>query len=284
EKITDRTRAILPVHLMGKPAEMDSIMNLAGRSHLAVIEDAAEAHGASYRGKKVGSIGHLGAFSLYVAHIVSSIEGGMVTTNDPAMAEILRSLRAHGRACKCAICTINLKDGYCPVRFQQGRDIRFVFERAGFSAKMNEIEAAVGLGNIKYFSKNLSRRRENFSLLHRYLSVFSDYFLFIEEQPYEILGPHAFPIILKPGVNFTRDELVIYFAHQGIDSRDLFCCIPTECAGYRFLGYRPGSFPQAEYVSKNGLHLGIHQDIGEKQVKYLVKILKQFLKGKKVRP
>ncbi|HOJ40119.1 MAG TPA: DegT/DnrJ/EryC1/StrS family aminotransferase, partial [bacterium] len=276
-------RAIVPVHLMGKPAEMDTILSLAEKHHLMVVEDAAEAHGAVYRGRNVGSIGTLGAFSLYVAHIVSTVEGGIVTTDKPEMAEILRSLRAHVRACKCSICTINTRDGYCPSRFREGRDIRFIFERVGFSSKMNELEAAIGLGNLAHFEENLDRRRKNFALLAECLKEFSDYFFFLQEAGHERIGPHAFPIILRPETGFTRDELIVYLARQGIDSRDLFSSIPTECSGYRFLGYQPGAFPVAEYISAHGLHVGVHQDIGKEEIEYLAETVRQFLQKKGLR-
>ena len=93
-----------PVHLMGKPAAMDEIMAIAEKNDLYVIEDAAEAHGMLYKGKPAGTIGDMGAFSLYVAHIISTVEGGIIATNRSDFAEVLISLRAHGRACSCVTC------------------------------------------------------------------------------------------------------------------------------------------------------------------------------------
>ncbi|MBA7582551.1 GDP-perosamine synthase [subsurface metagenome] len=155
--ITEKTRAIIAVHLMGKPADMDSIRDIAKKYNLFVIEDAAEAHGTVYKSKNIGTLGEMAAFSLYVAHMITTIEGGIVTTNKPEFAEILRSLRSHGRACKCVQCVLNTNSGYCQKRFnnESGGDIRFIFERIGYSAKMNEIEAAVGLGNIEIYSEIL---------------------------------------------------------------------------------------------------------------------------------
>ena len=108
--ITPKTRAIMPVHLMGKPAEMDAILRIAKKHKLHVIEDAAEAHGAEYKGKKVGAIGDMAAFSLYAAHIVTTIEGGIIITNDAAAAEALRSLRNHGIVGKFEFRRIRLKE------------------------------------------------------------------------------------------------------------------------------------------------------------------------------
>jgi dTDP-4-amino-4,6-dideoxygalactose transaminase len=255
--ITPRTRGIMPVHLMGKPADMDPILDIAKRHKLYVIEDAAEAHGAEYKGRRVGTMGHMAAFSLYAAHIVTTIEGGIVITNDAKMAEILRSLRNHGIVGK------------------------FQFERIGFSAKMNEIEAAVGIGNIKIFDQILGQRRKNLLRLIKHFKRFEEYFVYVKEEEGEKIGPHAFSIILREGVPFTKDEIVAYLDGQGIDSRNLFYSMPTQCASYKFLGYSLGDFPEAEYCGNHGLHIGIHQDLRESDMDYVAEVVDQFIKSKK---
>lgn len=251
--ITPKTRAIMPVHLMGKPAEMDTILRIARKHKLYVIEDAAEAHGAEYRGRKIGSIGDMAAFSLYAAHIVTTIEGGIVITDNPAMAESLRSLRNHGIVGK------------------------FEFRRIGFSAKMNELEAAVGLGNIRIFPEILEKRRRNLLYLIDKFRDFQEYFLTIQEGPRERIGPHAFSIIVREGAGFTKDEYVAHLDEAGIDSRNLFYSIPTQCPSYAFLGKRAGDFPEAEYCSDHGTHIGIHQDIELKDLDYIAEVTKDFL-------
>jgi len=254
--ITKKTRAIMPVHLMGKPAEMNTIMAIAKRHKLFVIEDAAEAHGAEYHGKMIGTFGQMSAFSLYAAHIITTIEGGIVLTNDLKMADILRSLRNHGMVHK------------------------FVYQRVGFSAKMNEIEAAVGLGNVRIFQKILDKRRRNMLYLIKHFRQFDDYFFTIKEEPYEKIGPHAFPITLKEGVKFSLSQFVKYIENAGIDSRNLFYSIPTQCPGYKFLGYKLGQFPEAEYCGTHGLHIGVHQDLEIENLDYVIETVKKFLKKK----
>jgi len=256
EVITSKTRAIMPVHLMGKPAAMDEICAIAKKHDLHVIEDAAEAHGAQYKGKKIGSIGDMAAFSLYAAHIITTIEGGIVITDDSHMAEALRSLRNHGIVGK------------------------FEFQRIGFSAKMNEIEAAVGLGNIKIFDQILEKRRRNLLYLIDKFKQFKDYFITVREEVHEKIGPHAFSIILRESVGFTKDEFVNYIENAGVDSRNLFYSIPTQCPNYAFLGKKLGQFPEAEYCSDHGTHIGIHQDIELEDLDYVERVVKDFIQSK----
>lgn len=258
--ITSRTRAIMPVHLMGKPAAINKIMDIASKHKLYVIEDTAEAHGAELDGKLCGTFGQMAAYSLYAAHIITTIEGGIVTTSDPAMAEALRSLRNHGMVNK------------------------FDFKRIGFSAKMNELEAAVGLGNIKIYEGILGRRRRNLLYLIEKFQKFDPYFITIKEEKGEKIGPHAYSVILRENLGFTKDEFVRYLDEASIDSRNLFYSIPTQCESYAFLGHKLGDFPQAEYCSNHGFHFGIHQDIELPALDHVVKTTEDFLrlKGKKV--
>ncbi|MBI5560221.1 MAG: DegT/DnrJ/EryC1/StrS family aminotransferase [Deltaproteobacteria bacterium] len=279
DKITERTRAIMPVHLMGKPADMDRVMEIAKRFNLYVIEDAAEAHGAEYKGKNVGTIGDMAAYSLYVAHIITTIEGGIVTTDRSDFSEVLRSLRSHGRACKCETCVLNINSGYCGKRFAAAgsADIRFVFERAGYSAKMNELEAAVGLGNLDIFGAILEKKRRNLLSMMERFRRFSDFLYTIDEEPYEKIGPHGFPMIVREGCAFTRNELVGHMEKAGIDTRNLFCSMPTQAKGFEFLGHRAGEFPDAEFIGRSGLHIGVHQDIGEEEIGYVMDTIERFL-------
>jgi dTDP-4-amino-4,6-dideoxygalactose transaminase len=254
--VTPRTRAILPVHLMGKPAAMDEITAIAGRHSLRVIEDAAEAHGAEYRGRKVGSLGDMAAYSLYAAHIVTSIEGGMITTDDPQLAEAARSLRNHGITGK------------------------FEFRRAGFSAKMNELEAAVGLGNLRIFDRILEKRRRNLAFFIERFREFEEFFRTLKEEPHEKIGPHAFSIILKGTCRFSKDDFTRHLDSQGIDSRNLFYSIPTQCPSFAYLGHALGDFPEAEYCSDYGIHIGVHQDLEMDQLEYVVDVVRRFLESR----
>jgi len=278
KSITNKTRAIMPVHLMGKPAKMDTINKIAKKHKLFVIEDAAEAHGAVYKGKNVGQWGDMAAYSVYLAHIITTVEGGIVTTDKEEFAEILRSLRCHGRACKCKVCIVNTANGYCSKRFKQGKDIRFVFERVGYSSKMNELEAVIGIGSLKMYQDIIDKRRYNLLTMIKKFQEFSKYLFSIKQEKDELIGPHAFPIIVRGGAPFTRNQLVDYYEKNGVDTRDLFASMPTQCPGFAYLGHKLGDFPNAEFMGNNGLHVGVHQDINDEHIDYLVEITRKFLK------
>lgn len=280
--ITDNTCAIMPVHLMGKPAAMDEINKIAKKHNLYVIEDAAEAHGAEYKGKKAGTLADMGAFSFYIAHIITTVEGGVVTTSKPEFAEILRSLRSHGRACKCKVCVLNTESKYCAKRFQYGenKDVRFMFERIGYSCKMNELEAAIGIGNFDNYDQILNKRRDNLRYLLENFKKFKTDMVSIREEPYERIGPHAFPIVVQENAKFSREEFVTFLEQKGVDTRSLFSSMPTQCPGFEFLGYKLGDFPNAEYMGNNGLHIGIHQDLGKEHLDYFLRIVEEFINRK----
>ncbi|MBU2266420.1 MAG: DegT/DnrJ/EryC1/StrS family aminotransferase, partial [Candidatus Omnitrophica bacterium] len=185
-------------------------------------------------------------------------------------------------ACKCKICQLNTQSKYCAKRFQYGqkRDIRFSFERIGYSCKMNEMEAAIGLGNIDSYQDILDKRRENLKYLIDNFKKFEADLVTIEEAAYEKIGPHAFPIIVQEKAKFSREQLVIFLEEKGVDTRSLFSSMPTQCPGFEFLGYKLGDFPNAEYVGNNGLHIGVHQDLGKEHLDYFLKIVEEFINNK----
>lgn len=278
--VTPRTRAIMPVHVMGKPARMDEIRAIARKHRLLVVEDAAEAWGAMYKGRPAGALADLGAFSLYVAHIITTGDGGLVSTDNPEYAEVLRSLRGHGRACACGKCISTISGGRCDKRFADPAigDRRFYFQRIGYSSRMNDLEAALGIGSLELYDRIIEVRHRNLLDCIAGFRQFAEFLWTFKEEPYERIGPHAFPFVVKPGAPFTRDQLSRHLLDNGIDPRDLFTSIPTQCGGYGFLGYKIGNFPHSEYIGRHGLHIGVHQDVTPEDVEYFLDVVADFLK------
>ncbi|ADN36152.1 Glutamine--scyllo-inositol transaminase [Methanolacinia petrolearia DSM 11571] len=247
EAITEKTRAIMVVHTMGKPCEMDTILKIAQKHNLKVIEDACEAHGATYKGKVVGTIGDMGAFSFYTAHQIICGEGGMVATNDEKIADVVRSVKSHGR----------------PVG-----NLYFDFQRVGYNSKMNDLEAALGLEGIETFKGFFTTRKNNLYRLLDLTKELSEYFYFIKEEDYEKISPHAFPLVLKDEKS-DRDQLYKYLESNGIQCKTLFGSLPTQHTVYKFLNYKFGDFPVSEYIGQNGLHFGMHQYLSDDDLVFI---------------
>lgn len=252
--ITPRTRAIQVVHTMGKPCEMEAIGEIARRHQLLIIEDACEAHGATLKGKVVGSFGALGIFSFYAAHIICSAEGGMITTEDAELAALCRSIRSHGR---------------------RGGELYFSFDRLGFNAKMNDLEAAIGLEGLEMFDQTFTIRRAHSSRLRGLLSSLEDQLILYPEGPDEVVCPHAFPLVMRDAAR-PVEGLYRHLEARSIQCKTLFGSLPTQHRAFAFLGYQPGEFPVAERVGSTGLHFGIHQYLTEHDVEYIADSVKEY--------
>ena len=254
--ITPRTRAIQVVHTMGKPARMNEILEIARRHRLMVLEDCCEAHGATLKGKVVGSFGAAGIFSFYAAHIICSGEGGMIVTDDPEQASLFRSIRSHGR---------------------RGGEQYFHFDRIGYNSKMNDLEAAIGLEGLEMFDETFSVRRRFLLRLWDLLKPLSDCLLLYPDGPEEVVCPHAFPLVLRDPKK-SIEGLYQHLEERGIQCKTLFGSLPTQHQAFRFLGYQEGNFPVAERIGRTGLHCGVHQYLRDEDIDYVAESIRFYFK------
>lgn len=205
-KITSRTRAIIPVHLFGLPADMEEIMHIAQKRCLQVIEDSCEAVGCQIYRKSVGSFGDLSCFSTYVNHLVVGGVGGLVTTNNDKLAELCRSLMAHGR--DSAYTSIDADDGLTGSGLQNIIERRFKFDRVGYSYRATELEAALALSELERLSANLARREKNSRLLTSLLEPLTKEYLELQHIPASCSHANMmFPAVCRPGVD--REKLLL---------------------------------------------------------------------------
>jgi len=244
--ITSRTRAIIPVHLYGQPADMEPILVLAKRHHLVVIEDAAQAHGATYDGRRAGAWGDAAAFSFYPAKNLGACgDAGMVVTNDEALAAKLRMLRVHGV------------------------ERRYFHDLHGYNSRLDELQAAilrVKLSRLKHWN---ARRAE----------IAARYSEGLKNSPLElpVAGPgnthvyHVYAVLTS-----RRDELQEFLAQRGVPTI-IYYPLPLHLQKvYSELGHRAGDFPAAEAVSKSILPLPIYPELTDDQVDYVVEMVRQF--------
>lgn len=253
--ISRRTRAIMAVHTMGKPCH-SKVYAIARTNNLQIIEDACEAHGASLNGTIVGKLGDMATFSFYTAHLIVCGEGGMVVTESADIASAIRSIKSHGRP---------------------PGSLYFDFQRIGFNSKMMELEAAIGLEGLTKFNETFLKRRHNLLKLLELTSGLSEYCYFLKEERNEVIAPHAFSLVLRHS-KLDRDRLYRHLESNGIQCKTIFGSLPTQHDAFRFLGYKYGDFPAAEYVGENGLHFGIHQYLAEADLEWAATMLQAYFK------
>ena len=248
-KITSHTKAIIPVHIYGHPANMQPILDLAKKHNLAVIEDAAEAHGALYKGKRVGSLGLVGSFSFYGNKIITTGEGGILTTDDDALANRLRFLRDHA----------------------MDPNKRYWHTEVGYNYRMTNMQAALGVAQMERIEEFITRKRKIAEL----------YAEGLKDIPSVTLPPEAawatnvywmFSILLNPDFPIQRDEFLKRLKEQGIDNRPFFYPIhqmPPYVTENRY-------FPVADDLSQRGLNLPSAVTLTDEEIAYITQTIRSF--------
>jgi len=256
--ITPKTRAIMPVHLYGHPVDMERLMDIARRHDLVVIEDAAEAHGATCRGKKVGSFGDMGCFSFYANKIVTTGEGGMVVTNNESFADRLRLLR-------------NL--AFAKPRFRH--------EVAGYNFRMTGYQAAMGLAQLRKIDHIISEKRRVAQTYTRYLQDIPGLQLPVElDWALNVYWMYA--VVVQPKFGLSRDQLVEALWAEGIETRTFFCPMNQQPCLQSLPGFREISCPVADLLWETGLYLPSSWNLTEETIKQIAdSIRRAYQQGRK---
>lgn len=268
--VTPRTVAIIPVHLFGQPADMTTIMAIAERHGLRVVEDSAEAAGVRHRGRMVGSFGDFGCFSTYMAHVVTTGVGGLALTDDDENALRFRSLMNHGR-----------NPRYLRIDDDHGVDdetlleivwSRYDFHSMGQSFRATELEAALGIGQLERLGSTLERRARVAAALTDALEHP------LLQLPLTAEGnEHAFmmyPIVCRK--DGLRDRLVIGLERGGVETRFLLPILGQPCYQGR-LEFPAGTFPNAERAVSHGFYIGCHQDMTDSDVSHIADVIRPIL-------
>ncbi len=251
-KITPRTKGIIVVHLYGHPADMDAIADVAQTHNLFVIEDAAEALGAAHKGKRVGGIGHVGTFSFYGNKVVTSGEGGMIVTNDAALAARMRQLKGQG--------------------MDPGR--RYWFPLIGYNYRMTNIAAAIGLAQMEKVAWHMERR-DQISTWYREELISEKGISFQAEMEWAKHAHWMVTVVLNcPDVD--RDEVVSRMLGRGVETRPGFYpmhVLPP------YQNNRNGDYPVATRVGYRSISLPTWAGLTREEVSYVADCLRRTLKG-----
>lgn len=243
EKITKKTRAIMPVHIYGHPSEMDSIIKIAKEHNLYILEDAAEAHGALYKGKKVGSLGDIGSFSFYANKIITTGEGGMCVTNNNQLSETMSWLRAHA--------------------FGRGGK-HFWHETIGFGYRMSSLQASLGVSQMAKITSFVDKRIKNAKLYNDLLSSLSDNgLLTLPPSDSHVKNVYwMYSVLLSSKIN--RKKVMDYLEKKGIETRTFFYPVHSQPAySDQFLGQ---SFPTSDKLSLTGINLPSGNTLTEEEI------------------
>jgi dTDP-4-amino-4,6-dideoxygalactose transaminase len=248
--ITRRTKAIMPVHLYGQMADMDPIMKVARKHRIPVIEDAAQAHGATYKGKRAGSIGLLGAFSFYPTKNLGAYgDGGAITTDDPDLAQALKELRNGGQ-----------KERYNHVR-------------VGVCSRLDELQAAILRVKLPHLDSWDRARRENACRYDRLIDGAS-----VPVEPLTIrdYGDTAMHLYIIKVAEADRDPLIVHLKSNGVDAM-IHYPIPVHLQkAYSFLGLGEGSYPEAEKLAKQIITLPMYPELTDEQARTVVNAIKSY--------
>jgi len=253
-KISERARAVIPVHLYGLMADMDSITSIAEKRGIAVIEDAAQAHGSEMRGRRAGSLGLAGCFSFYPSKVMTTGEGGMITTNDVELAKALRSLRTHG---------------------QEWVGGELVVTRLGGNFRMPEVEAAIGRVQLRKLPKFLEVRRRNAKLMTELLQGLKGLELPFEPEGYR---HNWYLYTVKFEDPSLRDRVKDHLNRKGIGATVYYKTPVHLMPLYRkLLNTREGLLPVTEELSRRLLSLPVHHGMGEEDVRRVAEEVKEAL-------
>jgi dTDP-4-amino-4,6-dideoxygalactose transaminase len=251
ELITSRTKAIIPVHLYGQCADMDSLLGISKRTGIPIIEDAAQAIGAEDRGRRAGSMGLMGTLSFYpTKNLGGAGDGGMVTTSDGACATRLRRLRAHGGSTE------------------------YEHEEVGLNSRLDELQAAVLYIKFAHLDRWSNLRAEKAA---RYSALLRETDLNVEVIPPFIRADsrHIFHQYVVRVPRY-RDQLAVYLKERGIGTKVYYPIPLHQQRCFEYLGYKTGSYPESESAANETLALPMFPELTEEQQEYVVDSIKRF--------
>ncbi len=272
--VSNKTKAIMLAHTLGNPFDLDGVMQVAERHGLWLIEDCCDALGSTYRGRPVGSFGHIGTVSFYPAHHITTGEGGAVFTKHGKLKRLLESFRDWGRDCYCA----PGQDNTCGRRFcrqlgelPQGYDHKYTYSHAGYNLKMTDMQAAIGVAQLDRLTEFCQVRQRNFQYLADRLAALEDFLILPTATPHSTPSWFGFPITVRPNAPLDRTELITHLDRHRIGTRLLFggnlVCQPY----MRERAYRvPGGLTETDRVMNDTFWLGVYPGLRNEHLDYVI--------------
>jgi CDP-4-dehydro-6-deoxyglucose reductase, E1 len=281
EAVSPKTKGIMMAHTLGNPFDLDTVMDLKEKHGLWLVEDSADALGATYRGKRTGSFGDTATVSFYPAHHITTGEGGAVFVNSPLVRKQVESFRDWGRDCYCE----TGKDNTCKKRFEwqlgdlpMGYDHKYIYSHIGYNLKATDMQAALGVSQLQKLPEFIRRRNENFEFLYAGLSGVSGLIL---PRATENSEPSwfGFPITLEEGVKFSRSELIQHLDERKIGTRLLFGGNLTRQPAYRNVDFRVvGDLTNTDIVTERTFWVGVYPGLTEPMLQFVIDTISEFVR------
>jgi len=283
EAIGPRTKGVMLAHTLGNPFDLDAVLDVVRRRGLWLIEDNCDALGSTYRGRLTGTFGDLATVSFYPAHHITMGEGGCVLTEDPRFEKLVESFRDWGRDCWCdpgKANTCGKRFGWQLGTLPAGYDHKYIYSHIGYNLKLTDMQAAVGVAQLKKLPRFIETRRRNFKLLREGLTSLEELLVLPEATPGSDPSWFGFLITVRPGAPFGRRDLVQHLEVRRIGTRQLFGGNLLRQPAYVKVPHRlVGELTNSDIVMNNAFWVGVYPGLTEEMIGFMVESIQTFVGG-----
>ncbi len=282
EAIGPRTRAIMVAHTLGNPFDLEAVGQVVERHDLWLIEDNCDALGSTYKGRMTGTFGDLATVSFYPAHHITLGEGGCVLTNQPRLKTLVESFRDWGRDCWCDPGKANT----CGKRFEwqlgelpEGYDHKYIYSHIGYNLKLTDMQAAVGVAQMKKLPGFIQTRKRNWHRLYQGLKPFEEFLILPEATPESDPSWFGFLITVRQEAPFTRNDLIDHLESNRIGTRLLFGGNLPKQPAYQNVAYRTvGTLPNTDLVMRQAFWIGVYPGLTDTMLGFVIEVIGQFIR------
>jgi CDP-6-deoxy-D-xylo-4-hexulose-3-dehydrase len=282
--LSTKTKAVMIAHTMGVPYDLRNLRAFCDHHKLWLVEDNCDALGSRYDGQLTATFGDLATFSFYPAHHITMGEGGAVVTGDDDLARIARSYRDWGRDCYCGAGENNT----CGKRFGQqfgtlpfGYDHKYVYSHIGYNLKVTDMQAAIGVAQLKKIDEFVAARKRNHAALATGLKEFEQYLILHTAPPKADPSWFGYVITIRPDAPFKRAELVLALEMARVETRNLFCGNLLRHPAYANIEHRiVGSLTNSDIITSNTFFIGVYPGLTQEMIRHILDVIGRFIRSK----